>query len=128
MLDTHDKLKRLKARLRAMESVLVAYSGGVDSTFLLKVAYDTLGDQVLAVLAVSPSIPAYEREEAKDVAQHIGARLVVLEKHELDDPRFVENTPDRCYFCKTGICDALDTLRVCLSFNRSARSGMVEDV
>jgi uncharacterized protein len=85
----------------------VAFSGVVDSTLLLKVAYDVLGDRTLAVLGASPSIPQYEQEQARRIANQIGSKLVILDKHELDDPKFVENTPDRCYFCKAGICEAL---------------------
>ncbi len=102
-----DKLDALKTLLKEMESVLVAFSGGIDSSLLLKVAYDVLGDRALGILGTSPSIPVYEREEAQAIANQIGVRLVVVDKHELDDPQFVENTPDRCYFCKAGICEEL---------------------
>ncbi|MDF1512170.1 MAG: ATP-dependent sacrificial sulfur transferase LarE [Anaerolineae bacterium] len=104
MWEKYDALKHI---LMEMERVLVAFSGGVDSSLVLKVAYDTLGDNVLAVLGSSPSIPLYEQVEAREIARDIGTDLVVLAKHELEDPEFVENTPDRCYFCKAGICDEL---------------------
>ena len=102
-----EKLKALKTMLEDMESVLVAFSGGIDSSLLLKVTHDVLGDRTLAVLGASASIPLYEQEEARVLAKEIGVDLVVLDKHELDDPDFVENTPDRCYFCKAGICEEL---------------------
>jgi len=103
----NDKVERVKAILRDMESVLVAYSGGVDSTLLLKLAYDVLGERALAVTAVSPTLPDYELAEAETIAQQIGAPYVVFDKHEMEDERFLANTPDRCYFCKALVCQQL---------------------
>jgi len=103
----NDKVERVKAILQDMESVLVAYSGGVDSTLLLKIAYDVLGERALAVTTVSPTLPDYELAEAKAIAQQIGARYVVFDKHEMEDERFLANTPDRCYFCKASVCQQL---------------------
>ncbi|MCS7259771.1 MAG: ATP-dependent sacrificial sulfur transferase LarE [Anaerolineae bacterium] len=102
------KRERLQELLRAMARVAVAYSGGTDSTLLLKVACDVLGhEHVLALTAVSPSQPASEREEAGALARHIGVRHALIETHELDDARYVENTLERCYFCKRVILEAL---------------------
>ncbi len=101
------KVERVKAILLDMGSVLVAYSGGVDSTLLLKLAHDALGERALAVTTVSPTLPDYELAEAQAIAQQIGARYVVFDKHEMEDERFLANTPDRCYFCKASMCQQL---------------------
>lgn len=103
----NDKVERIKGILLDMESVLVAYSGGVDSTLLLKLAHDVLGERALGVTEVSATLPEYELAEAEAIAQQIGARYVVLAKHEMEDARFLANTPDRCYFCKASVCRQL---------------------
>jgi len=102
-MDTQQKLERLKKILTDMKSVAVAYSGGVDSTLVLKIAYDQLGEHAIGVTAVSASLPAAELEQAQSIAQQIGARHVLLTSHETDDARYLANTPDRCYFCKSEV-------------------------
>ncbi len=101
------KLDQLRALLRDLESVVVAYSGGVDSAFLLKIAYDTLGERALAVTAVSPSLAQAELAEAQTVAQEIGAPHVLIDSHEVDDPRYLANQANRCYFCKDEVYSLL---------------------
>jgi len=103
----NDKVEQVKQILLDMESVLVAYSGGVDSTLLLKLAHDVLGERALGVTTVSPTLPDYELAEAEAIAQQIGAQYVVFDKHEMEDERFLANTPDRCYFCKASVCQQL---------------------
>jgi len=102
-MDIESKLEHLKLTLADLQGVVVAYSGGVDSTLLLKIARDILGDRAVAVTAVSPSLPASELAEAQALAQQIGARHVLLTSRETEDERYLANTPNRCYFCKSEV-------------------------
>jgi len=98
---SEDKLRRMKASLTALDGALVAFSAGVDSTFVLAVAHEVLGDRVLALTAHSPSVPQSERAEARDLARQLGVRHVEVESREMDDPRYVANPVDRCFYCKS---------------------------
>ena len=94
------KLRALKEALRALDGALVAFSGGVDSTFVLAVAREVLGGRAVALTAHSASVPAAERADAGALARQLGVRHVVVDSHELDDPRYAANSVDRCYYCK----------------------------
>ena len=105
-----EKYQRLRENVRALGSVLVAYSGGVDSALLLKVATGELGERAVGALASSEAYDEEETRQAVEVARVIGARLVQLETHEVEDPRYTANTAERCYFCKTELFDRLEPL------------------
>lgn len=100
-LTTAEKYRKLIDILEEMGDVVVAFSGGVDSTFLLKVAVDTLKNRALAVLAVSPTYPSREYKRAMDVAKEIGAKIKVIQTKETTESKFIENPVNRCYFCKS---------------------------
>jgi len=102
-----NRYEQLKETLTGMGSVVVAYSGGVDSTFLLKVAHETLGDRAMGATIVSPLIPPDEYEDAITLAQKMGADIEVLKHADSSSPQILANTPDRCYFCKASICAQL---------------------
>ena len=103
------KLAHLRDFFRPLPSVMVAFSGGVDSTFVLKVAHETIGDRVLALTTTSPTMPDDDRLSALEMARLIGARHLVIESNELEIPGYARNPIDRCYLCKHNlftVCEA----------------------
>jgi uncharacterized protein len=105
-----EKLEQLKALFAEMGQALIAYSGGVDSTLVAKIAYDVLGDRALAVTAVSPSLLPEELEDAKIQAATIGIAHKIVQTHEMDNPNYTSNPVNRCYFCKSELHDTLKPL------------------
>jgi pyridinium-3,5-biscarboxylic acid mononucleotide sulfurtransferase len=112
-LDRHDatRLEAARGIVRDLGSALIAYSGGVDSTLLLKLALDELGDRAVAALASSPAYPESEQEEARSLARRLGARLVEVTTGEVELEAYARNNPDRCFHCKEELFDTLEPIR-----------------
>jgi uncharacterized protein len=125
--EVESKYEQLKQILKEMGGVLVAFSGGVDSTLLLKVAKDVLGDNVLAVTALSETTPRHEREDAVRLAREMGVEHLVVETDELDNPEFTKNPVDKCYVCKKSRFGGLLALAKEKSFPYVADGENVDD-
>lgn len=104
------KYERLRSILLSLDRVVIGYSGGVDSTLLLKVAVDCLGEGAIAVIGKSETYPSREYEEAVRIALDMGARYEVVATEETDNLKFSENPPDRCYFCKVELFSKLQSI------------------
>ncbi len=128
-LDSYDagKLDRARALVRGLGSVLVAYSGGVDSTLLLKLALDELGPLAVAVLASSPAYPESEQHQAREIARGLGARLVEVDTHELELEAYIRNNPDRCFHCKEELFETLEPVRRELRLEHLAYGATADD-
>ncbi len=123
-----EKLEKLRARLRGLSGLIVGFSGGVDSAFLLKVAHQELGERCVALTAVSPSLPAREREAAETLARSMGARHILRESSEIHNPAYRANPTNRCYFCKSALFDIAAALRGELSIEHVAIGTNTDDL
>jgi pyridinium-3,5-biscarboxylic acid mononucleotide sulfurtransferase len=118
MIAPQEKLARLEALFAAMNSALVAFSGGVDSTLVLKAAFDTLGSRVLALTTTSPTMPDEDRVSAVEMCRRIGARHLVVESNELEIPGYAANPLNRCYLCKSNLFSVCNAKASELGFNQ----------
>lgn len=115
-MTVQDKLQQLQTLFAQMERALIAYSGGIDSTLVAKVAFDVLGDQALAITANSPSLLPEDFEDAQVQAADMGIPHQVVATHEMDNPNYTTNPVNRCYFCKSELYDTLKPLATELGY------------
>jgi len=128
-LDRYDatRLDRAREIVRELGSVLIAYSGGVDSTLLLKLALEELGDGAVAALATSPAYPESEQEQARALARSLGARLVEVSTGEVELEEYARNNPDRCFHCKEELFDTLEPIQRDLGLAQLAYGATADD-
>lgn len=123
-----DKEKQLESNIMSMESVLVAFSGGVDSTLVLAVAHSMLGKNVLAVTAQSPSLPMRELSATKELAEHIGVEHLIIQTDEMSSPNYTQNPVNRCYYCKSELYGKLEKIAAERKFNHIVNGINLDDM
>lgn len=123
-----DKLDDLRSRLRDLKSVVVAFSGGLDSAFLLAMAHQTLGERAVGLTAYSPSVPQRERADAARIALELGAVHIVVDSQELHDPRYAANPDNRCFYCKSELYTLTEQKRRELGFEHVVNGTNLDDL
>jgi len=126
--EVEQKLAALRQQFRDLGSVLVCYSGGIDSALVLAVATEVLGDGAVGMTAVSPSLAPSERDDAARIARSLGANHRFVESHEMDRPGYVANGPDRCFHCKTELFERLEALADHEGWRTLAYGAVVDDL
>lgn len=126
--DIHKKKENLISVLKKLDSLAIAFSGGVDSTFLLAMAYDVLKDKAIAITAESPIHPEREKQESINLAKRIGARHIIFQSREMNQPEFVANPTDRCYVCKKYILEDIVQLASEMNIENIAHGANVDDL
>jgi uncharacterized protein len=122
-----EKVSRLTNILKDAAPLVIAYSGGVDSTCLLAIAHQTLGSQVLGIIADSPSLPRAALQEALEVANKIGASVEIIKTSEFDNEEYLKNPPNRCYFCKAELFEKMEKIARARGFPRIAYGENADD-
>lgn len=128
MQTLEQKFEALKENIKSLGSLAVAFSGGVDSTLLLKVAHDLLGDSAIALTAALRSVPEFELREARAFCEDEGIRHIIQDVNELEVPAFSENGPERCYYCKVNVLERLGAAAQEAGFLNIAEGSNTDDL
>ena len=123
-----EKLAELEEIFSGLENALIAYSGGVDSTLLLKIAHDMLGNNAAGLIVISPTLPQRELEEAREIAKGLGVQLIEMNSREMELPVFTANSDRRCYYCKDHRYQKLNEYAVEKGYQNLLDGGNVDDL
>ncbi|MEK6892556.1 MAG: ATP-dependent sacrificial sulfur transferase LarE [Nanoarchaeota archaeon] len=127
-MEITQKYENLKNEIKKLDCAIIAFSGGVDSVLVLKVAYDVLGQNAIAVTADSPSLPRRELEETKKIAEEIGARHLVINTTETENQAYLKNPGNRCYYCKTELYTKLKQVSIQLGIKNILNGTNFDDL